>query len=283
MSAAQYKLFIDETGHPHKNHHSTHFALVGIAIDDNYQQTLKIKTDQLRFKYWDKTDIVLHSEEIGHKVGDFKQFSTDPVLGMKFEKQLLALLHSAPIMVTAAVIDKAKAFKIGWKEETIVAKASESVVLDFMSYLYGQGAQGRIAYEASGYPRDSIYLAAYHRYLNPQWTRVHPEFNDVREHLTSLTFANKLNHDTEMQIADIFSYAAICKHKQMNGHAFASGSYEEKIIALLNKKLLSMPAGTSNPTKLKYYSKIQGLSLLPIPKPKSKSKSKKTVTKKKTA
>lgn len=275
MSSSHYKLFIDETGHPHQNHKSTHFALVGIVIENTHQQDLKIKTDQLRFKYWDTTDIVLHSEELGHQAGNFKKFATDPELGKRFEKQLFALLHSCPFRVTAAVIDKAKAYSIGWKEDTIVSKASEALVLDFMSYLYGQNAQGRIVYETSNAPRDGIYLSAYHRYLNPQWTNKHTEFSDVREKLTSLTFANKLNHDTEMQIADIFSYAAICKFKQLNGYTYSNGSYESKIIALLDKKLLSTPPSISKPNKVKYYTQIKGLSLLPMPKPKTKVKQRK--------
>lgn len=276
MSLKQYKVFIDETGHPHHNHRSTHFALVGIVIDDNRQQELKIKTDQLRFKYWDRTNIVLHSEEMGHKVGDFKQFADDPVSGKKFENQLLDLLYASPIKITAVVVDKSYAYRVGWKEETIVSKASEALILDFMSFLYAQDAHGRIIYETSNAPRDGIYLSAYHRYLDPQWTKKHPEFSDVRERLTSLTFANKLNHDTEMQLADIFSYAAICKHKQLSGHTYSTGSYESKVIKLLNKKLLSIPSGVSQPNKLKYYKQVQGLSLLPIPKPTKKTTKKKT-------
>ncbi len=275
----QYKLFIDETGHPHKNHHSTHFALVGIVIDETKQKDLEIRTDQLRFKYWDRTNIVFHSEEIGRKVGDFKQFSGDRALGSRFQKQLLSLLSSAPVLVTASVVDKSMAYRIGWKESTIVSKASEALVLDFMSYLYGQNALGRIVYEASGATRDSIYLGAYHRYIDPQWTKAHPDFSDVREHLTSITFANKLNHDTEMQLADIFSYAAICKYKQQNGHVYEKNSYERKIISILDKKLLAIPQGTSNKLKVKYYSQIKGLSLLPTAKPKLQ----KSKTKKKTA
>jgi len=276
MSSGHYKLFIDETGHPHKNHKSKYFALVGVVIEDEHQQELKIKADQLKFKYWDSTKIVFHSEEVGRKAGDFKKFALDTKLGEKFEKQLISLLYSCPIMITSAVIDKEKAYKIGWNEETIISKASEALILDFMSFLYGKDVRGRIVYEASNTPRDIIYLSAYHRYLNPHWTAKHKEFDDVREKLTSITFANKLNHDTEMQLADLFSYAAICKFKQSNGHSYPANSYEEKIIKVLNNKLLSTPPGISKPNKIKYYSKIKGLSLLPTQNPKNKSEQKKT-------
>jgi hypothetical protein len=273
MSSSHYKLFIDETGHPHQNHKSTHFTLVGVIIEDKNQTELKIKADQLRFKYWDKTNIVFHSEEIGHKIGDFKQFADDKALGIRFEKQFLGFLNSCPIYIIAAVIDKAKAYKTGWNVETILAKASEALVLDYMSFLYGQNAQGRIVYESSGATRDKIYLASFHQYLDPRSTHC-ADFVDVRKKLTSITFANKLNHDTEMQIADIFSYAAISKFQQSLGKKFDKKSYEQKIITIFENKLLSMPSGTSKPEKKEYYSRIKGLSILPIDKPKKKAKNK---------
>ena len=260
-----YKLFIDETGHPHKNHHSTHFALVGIIIEDHKQEVLKTNADLIKFKYWDRTNVVFHSEEIGKKVGDYTIFAQDINSAKKFEKQLLHFLNTCPIHVVAAVVDKKKAYRVGWKEETIVTKAGESLVMDFLAFLYGQGdAQGRIVYETSGSTRDNLYLKAFHRYLDPGWEQKHPEYMNVREHITSITFASKLNHDTEMQIADIFSYAATCHNKLINKLVtFDSGSYEKKLLDALNKKKLSVPVGITDKKKKKYYSQINGLAFYP--------------------
>ena len=84
-----YKLFIDESGHSHQNHPSKYFVLVGCIVEDAKQDVLKIKADQLKYKYWNKTDIVFHSEEIGKRVGAFKQFAGNSQLAKQFEKQLL--------------------------------------------------------------------------------------------------------------------------------------------------------------------------------------------------
>lgn len=261
-----FKLFIDESGHPHANHPSQYFVLVGCIIEDVRQEALKLHADQIKFKYWDKTDIVFHSEEIGKKVGDFKQFAVDAVLAERFEGQLLQYLGAAPILVAAAVVNKTDAFAQGWKEETIIRKASESLVLDFLAFLYGNdgGSRGRVVYESSGFQRDAQYLKAFNRYLDPSWEKLHPEFSAVREHLTSITFANKLNHDMEMQLADLFSYATICKFQRDNKiRKFARGSYEEKLILILEKKTLRMPTGIRDVLKKKYYSKIQGVGYFP--------------------
>ena len=274
----QYKLFIDETGHPHQNDRSKHFVIVGIIIQDGHQEALKIKADQLRFKYWDRTNIVLHSEEIGKRKGEFAIFQNQPQLGAKFERQFLQFLSTVPILVTTGVVDKVRAYRVGWKEETIINKTNSAVLLDYLAFLYAQDrAHGRVVYEASTSRRDSLYLNAFYTLASPNWQRVNPDFQGVREVLTSVTFANKLNDDIEIQLADIFSYAAICKYHRDNGtKIFATNSYEAKLIKILEKKLLVKPVSMTNPTKKKYYRKVQGTTILP-PYNKKQTKKKKTV------
>lgn len=274
----QYKLFIDETGHPHPNDRSKHFVLVGIIIQDGHQEALKIKADQIRFKYWDRTNVVLHSEEIGKRKGEFAIFQNDAQLGTKFERQFLQFLSTAPIFVTTSVVDKARAFSVGWKEDTIIAKANDALLLDYLAFLYAQDrAHGRVVYETSTSQRDSLYLSAFYKLANPNWQRVNPDFQGVRQVLTSVTFANKLNDDIEIQLADIFSYAAICKYHQDNhSKTFKSTSYEAKLIKILEKKLLMQPVAMTSPMKKKYYNKVKGTTTLP-PYQKKPVKKKKTV------
>lgn len=274
----QYKLFIDETGHPHRNDRSKHFVLVGIIIQDGHQEALKIKADQLRFKYWDRTNVVLHSEEIGKRKGEFAIFQNEPQLGAKFEKQFLYFLSTAPVLVTTSVVEKARAFQVGWKEDTIVNKANDAILLDYLAFLYAQDrAHGRVVYETSTSRRDSLYLNTFYKLASPNWQRVNPDFQGVREVLTSVTFANKLNDDIEIQLADIFSYAAICKYHQDNRtKTFAANSYEAKLVKILEKKLLVKPAAMTNPTKKKYFQKVNGTTALP-PYQKRQNKKKKTV------
>lgn len=261
-----FKLFIDESGHPHKNHSSRYFVLVGCIIEDTKQNAIKLHADQIKFKYWDRTNVVFHSEEIGKRVGDFKQFESNVTLAKQFEKQLLQYLNTAPVLLTATVVDKSSAYARGWKENTIVRKASESLILDFLAFLYGNdgGSRGRVVYESSGFQRDAQYLQAFNRYLGQSWENRYPEYAKVREHLTSITFANKLNHDIEMQLADLFSYATVCKFQRDNDiKIFDKGSYEDKLISALEKKTIKTPTGITNALKKKYYSKIRGISFFP--------------------
>lgn len=269
-----YKLFIDETGHPHVNHNSKYFILVGCIINDEKQLALKTLSDQLKYKYWDKTTIVFHSEEIGKRVGDYAKFSKDPVLAMKFEKQLLQFISGASLVLSSAIVDKKEAYKIGWTEETIVRKAADSLIEDFLAFLYGNSkANGRVVFESSGVQRDSFYLRSFNRYLDPNWERKNPLYANVRQHLTSITFANKLNHDTEMQLADMLSYAVTCKYLRDNKiKSYRPDSYEAKLIVVLEQKTLSMAPGMTKEHKKAYHSKIKGVGYYPKAKKKSNIK-----------
>lgn len=260
-----FKLFIDETGHPHHNHKSKYFVLVGCIIEGTKQLPLKTLADQIKYKYWNRTDIVFHSEEMGKQVGDYAQFAADPVLAANFEKQLLQFINTAPLVVCAAIVDKDEAYKVGWTEDTIVRKAAESLMEDFLAFVYGNDkAHGRIVFESSGVQRDAVYLQAFNKYLDPNWERRNPQFDTVRQHLTSITFANKLNHDTEMQLADMLSYAVICKFMRDNKiKEYAPNSYETKIITVLEQKTLRLPAGVTRQPKLSYYKKIKGVGYYP--------------------
>ena len=269
-----YKLFIDESGHSHQNHPSKYFVLVGCIVEDAKQDVLKIKADQLKYKYWNKTDIVFHSEEIGKRVGAFKQFAGNSQLAKQFEKQLLQYLRTTPILVTAVIVDKAAAYKARWSEETIIKKASEALLKDFLAFLYGNKAsRGRVVYESAGVFRDSVYLKSFNYYLDPNWERVEPDFTRVREHLTSITFANKLNDDTEMQLADLISYGVVCKFKKDKlGSIFHKDSYEAKLISVLEERTVRMPSTVTDKTKKAYHSKINGVSYLPIIEPRAVNK-----------
>ena len=64
--------FIDELGSASpKSIQSKLYILSGIMVTSQSRDRLKIMADQIKFKYWGKTDIVFHSREIGRKEGDF--------------------------------------------------------------------------------------------------------------------------------------------------------------------------------------------------------------------
>lgn len=103
-------LFIDELGSAERNESfSKHYILVGCLANKTSREMLKIKADQIKFKYWGKTDIVFHSREIGRKINDFKIFN-DKVLFHGFQKTFF-FLSSGGFQLFVVVLDKNKAIK----------------------------------------------------------------------------------------------------------------------------------------------------------------------------
>ena len=43
------------------------YILSGIMVVSKSREQLKIKADQIKFKYWNKTSTIFHSREIGRK------------------------------------------------------------------------------------------------------------------------------------------------------------------------------------------------------------------------
>jgi len=85
-------LFIDESGDANPRvPHSEVYILAGCMTDEYGRGRLKIEADQIKFKFWSKTEIVLHSREIGRKEGDFKIFKDRKVFD-EFQKDLFNFL-----------------------------------------------------------------------------------------------------------------------------------------------------------------------------------------------
>ncbi|HMH31184.1 MAG TPA: DUF3800 domain-containing protein [Methylomirabilota bacterium] len=264
----RYKLFIDESGREHQSHQSKYYILIGCIIEAAAQHELEVRSNQIKYRYWKRTDIVFHSREIDRNAGDFAIFAGNEKLKKEFMSDLVHLINSAPIKVTCCVVDKDKVYKVPWKHTTIIHKTADSVVLDFLRLIYSKtsAVTGVIVHEASGYEKDTEYLKAFNKVVTPAWTRKHPEFPNIRERLTSITFATKLNHDIECEIADLLSYAALRKYKANHGiETVDAGSYEEKLIAALDRKLL-LPVPTPKTKKsgkYDYLNKVVGFHELP--------------------
>lgn len=257
------KIFIDESGQPEKTHPSKLFTLVGCIIDATKQDMLKQRADQIKFKYWGNTPVVLHSELLGKNLQEYSIFN-DKTLKEQFYDDLFTYLHAMPIVLACSIVDKTKVYAGTWTRDTILKKTTDAVFSDFVAYIFACGATGKVAFEASSYQKDSFYLKAYNTISSPNWEKSHPNYHNVREKVTSITFANKLNHDTETQLADMFGYAAVCKYNKQEGiKAFAKGSYEDRLITLFDKKLICQPATALSPSKKVFYDDIGGFNVFP--------------------
>ncbi len=270
-----FKLYIDELGmsHPKSFEESPYYILVGCIIDEYHQKELEDYANNIKFKYWGRTNVIFHSAEIARNLGDFAIFDKNEELKREFEKDIFKLLQNAPVTITAAIIDKEKAYKSFWAEKAVISRAAEKVLFNFLAFIYTKvPCRGKVIIEASSGYRDVEYLAAFNELLSPNLQKKYPDFKNVREYLTSINFVTKQNHDTESQIADLLAYGIRCVQEvKKTAVTYPPKSYEAKIIKIASSKLIKM-SPTMKDSKKKYFEKIDPLYLAPrkITKPKEK-------------
>lgn len=264
---AKYCLFIDESGLPAPAYQIERpYILVGCAIDVKKREELNIKANELKNKYWGKSNVVFHHDELAKNKNDFEIFKYDPELKESFEKDLIKFLHRAPLNVFITVIDKQK-IEPNWTQETIVRKTARSVFYDYIAYLYSrQSPKGEIVIEASNSEKDKYYLAAFSYFLSPAWKIKNSDFielKNINEVISSISFTTKHNHDIETQIADIFGFAAYCLYlKKIKGKKFSKGTYKNDLIGALNDKLYKTNPGMAQ-EKLNFAKKVKGFQIIP--------------------
>lgn len=260
-----FKLFIDESGQHEKSHPSSYFSFVGVIVEQSRQAEIKNDLDHIKFKYWGHTNVVLHSEEIARNSGDFKIFKNKPELKEEFLNDIYDYLRKAPFVLTTCSVDKNKVYGLQWKEDTVLTKATDAVFLDFVNYIYTKlPASGKIIFEASSPLKDNKYMARFSYFASNNIVHKYPDFVAIRDKLTSITFATKLNHDTETQIADLFGHIATCKMLQAEGAAtYEKNSYEAKMIKILDSKTLKKPNGVTKPEKQAMFGAMNGYKILP--------------------
>jgi hypothetical protein len=265
----RYALFIDESGKLEVSNNSSVYVLCGCSILEENREVLKILADQIKFKYWGRTDIVFHSREIGRNEGDFEIFKDKPELKESFIKDLLLFLNSIPVIIFTIVIDKDAAYKLNWNEIKIVKETSNKLIYNFITFLLSKpNTSGHIIIESANSKKDKYYLNSFSYFLSPNGAQsLEFEHTQIRKILTSISFVTKNNFDIEEQISDLFAYAAACKfQKERKTREIELGSYEDSMINLLESKLFRMPQNAKN-LKKKLFEKIDSFYILPQESP----------------
>jgi len=261
----QYRLFIDELGIASpKATESKIYALTGIMVRNDLRNDLKIKADQIKYKYWNKTNVVFHLREIGKNLGDFFIFNKNEKLKESFLKDLLEYLSNTPLTVLSIIVDKQEALKKNWNDIKIFKETIRLLYYNYLAFLFGkESSNGKIVVESATAEKDVYYLKYFAYFTSPKCIELNIDYKKVQEILTSISFVTKRNFDIEEQIADLFSYAAKCKFlKDFKKKSFLTNSYENRILKILNEKLFLKPKKLSK-KKLNFYEKVNSFIVLP--------------------
>jgi hypothetical protein len=255
------ELFIDELGVPTID---PLYIVTGASIKESKKQNLKIYADQIKFKYWSKTNIIFHSREIGLNLNAFNIFENNPTLKEEFIEDLELFLKKAPIMILSCVVDNSKARSRGWiQKNKLVKETSQIIFNNFAMITYCKSkTKGKIVIELDE-DKEKSYFKSFKTLLGTGVPNTAIKSSDIRDMITSISFVTKKNDDIETQLMDLFSYAVKCKYLQeIEKKKFPRDSYESDVIDILNRKLYKVPYNAST-RKKRILNKVNPFVILP--------------------
>ena len=217
-------LFIDELGSPSPQAKSQSiYILCGILLSEYTRQSLEIISNQIKFKYWNRTDVVFHSRDIGRKQGNFSILN-DKKLSGNFEKDLLQFLMHGQYSLFSVVVDKRKIPK-NWNEITIYKRTSREIIKNFIFALLAQRTKGKLTIESATAEKDFYYHKSAGYFLSNGF----PEYGIRLKYEKKKTTASK---------------------------------YGQRLIKIVEDKLFKVNPQTGT-KKMKFYSKIKSYITIP--------------------
>jgi len=257
-----YRLYIDELGTASpKDTTSEMYILSGCSVNKKDCEDLKIRADQIKFKYWGRTDVVFHSREIGRKENDFTILK-DAKIFKEFTSDLNTFLFHSKIKMFFIIVDKAKARTAGWDDIKVHKDTTAFLIRNFLIILLTGDSRGEIVVESSSVSKDVHLLDSLNFFLGAGIKNLGVGYEKVQDTLTSVSFVTKRNHDIEEQIADLFAYAAKIKYQSSITKSKPKDDYEKMIVGLLEKKIFSVPTGTGS-IKAKFFKEVEPFLVLP--------------------
>jgi len=151
-----FNLFIDESGIANpKANRSGCYILCGCLTNAYSREQLRIKADQIKFKFWEKTNIVFHSREIWRKEKDFSSLK-DEETNKSFQKLIFDFLTRGSYQVFVVVVDNNKAVKLNWDNRKVYKETSDIIVRNFILSLLATKARGRLVIESATSEKDFL-------------------------------------------------------------------------------------------------------------------------------
>lgn len=261
----QFDLFIDESGVANPLDKKTEiYVLCGCAVEKDQRIVLKTRADQIKFKYWGRTNVLFHSRDIGLQRGDYEQFKKQKAIYIEFLHDLFIFLKEFQYTIFVVVVDKQIARTKGWNGAKIIQETAHRVFYHYIVWLLSRGGdQGKITIESATSEQDQYYLREFSYFLSPGATEFAIDYRKVQTMITSVSFVTKNNSDIEEELADIFAFAARCKYLRLSGkETYKVGTYEDRIIRVLDRKLFQKPKFAKE-TKMKLYEAIDPFCVVP--------------------
>jgi len=251
-------IFIDESGMANPNTYkaSPYFSLCGVVLNEELRDKIKKAFEKLKIKHF-KKNLILHSSEIR------KLLKTEDKI-KNFAVDLNKLLRNFSFFLLYVIVDNEKARRYSWNSKASYKRVYREIVGNLIKFLIAKNATGKIYSEASNVLQDlSLYQSFFHFIANgiPDLSI---KTEDIKKHLTSVSFVTKANDDIEEQIADLLAPMGRIKIEiQNNIRNEKDLDSIEKILYGITNKYLFTGDKAKKQEKIKLYKSINSFALIP--------------------
>lgn len=255
---SDYSIFIDESGmsNPRTWKESPYFSLAGLMIGNSSRHKFKEDLEVIKQKYFKNKNFILHGAEI---IRDLKSKNQVQAFSIDLKK----FLKSHNFFLFFVNTNKEKAFNKGWASATVLTRSYKLIIANLIKFLIAKDYKGSICSEASYVEQDIYLYKSFFHYLSNGIERLSITSDDVKRHLTSISFVTKLNNDPEEQIIDLYGVCGKTHAQVLSKKVDPSnlnpliqilyGSMQEKLFIDKSKK----------PQKTKYFSQINSFIQIP--------------------
>ena len=202
-------MFLDESGdHNLKAIDPNHpvFALVGCIFEENYyQKEVFRKVNELKIKYFNSTEVILHSRDI-------RKQETRPFLILRkkeireqFYQDLNNLFRELFITIIASLIDKHKLKEqYGDYADNPYYLSLGFIMERYVIYLREKGATGEMIIESRGKVDDELLYLAYSKTMLQGTGFMRAD--EFQKRIKDLIFIPKKENEVGTQLADLAAY-----------------------------------------------------------------------------
>lgn len=202
-------MFIDESGdHGLKTIDSSFpvFLLCGVLISENEFERINSIVNQVKLKYWNNTNVILHSRDIRKCNNEFKVLF-DLKVKEQFYNDVNSVLTSSNYKIISSAIDKISFIKKYGKLEDDVYEIALSFILERTIFCLDEIKDGdnlEIVIEKRGKKEDAK-LANHLNKLNQVGT-FYVDSERMKKYSIKYFFLDKRQNNNGLQISDLLAY-----------------------------------------------------------------------------
>jgi len=261
----EYSLYIDESGEsvPFRYKYSPYFILSGCIVEVGKTRDIIENLNHIKYKYWNRTDIVLHSVSIGRKEKEFSIFR-DPRRFSDFIEDIEIFFQRCPISLIGVVTDQHAAHAANLIQKTVLRISYGHLFANYTRFLLAKRSKGQIIQEASIEIQDIIVYKEFHKYQSLGIPENNISSTEVKNHVTGLSFFTKKSNDSISQVADLLSYGLKVETliAQDKKEASTLSNYQRVIRKSAKNKLFHIDPRTTGKKKW-FYNNLEVLKNIP--------------------